>query len=259
MDMRCNNCGAEVANGQLICGNCGAYVSSSATNTYQQQNQFNPTNPYNNQSYSNNMYNNQFSSNNPYNQNNNYQNWQSQNQGLNQYNSYNPYNNHNMQYQAYQSAPQQGMKWFKFIIWFQLWVNMLSCFYYGYRMLCEKAYMDEDMNNLTERVYGIFPNLQTSDKIIGICFVVCGLAAVFTRFMLSGYKKCGPFLYIGLLLTELVVSTIYVLIVISTLKDRGYSTDFIEIDDIYVEIVVDLVLIVLNIIYFNKRKHLFVN
>lgn len=87
--------------------------------------------------------------------------------------------------------------------------------------------------------------------------VLLGVLALITRFMLSGYKKRGPAMYIGYLIASIVMFLVYIcafyIIVISVESTVSISSDS------YISLVTSIVLLVLNVIYFKKRKHLFVN
>lgn len=165
------------------------------------------------------------------------------------------YYQNNIPYTQQSVQPELGMKWFKFVIYFQLFFGALVNIINGFRISTGLHY------GVTSRqldyIYNHFDGLKMLDVCIGICIVVLGVLALITRFMLSGYKKCGPSMYIGLLIANIVIGFIYIaafyFIVSSVSPDVSIS------GDTFITLVTNLTLLVLNIIYFKKRKHLFVN
>ena len=165
------------------------------------------------------------------------------------------YYQNNIPYTQQSVQPELGMKWFKFVIYFQLFLSALVNIINGFRISTGLHY------GVTSRqldyIYNHFDGLKMLDVCIGICIVVLGVLALITRFMLSGYKKCGPSMYIGLLIANIVIGFIYIaafyFIVSSVSPDVSIS------GDTFITLETNLTLLVLNIIYFKKRKHLFVN
>lgn len=165
------------------------------------------------------------------------------------------YYQNNIPYTQQSVQPELGMKWFKFVIYFQLFLSALVNIINGFRISTGLHY------GVTSRqldyIYNHFDGLKMLDVCIGICIVVLGVLALITRFMLSGYKKCGPSMYIGLLIANIVIGFIYIaafyFIVSSVSPDVSIS------GDTFITLEINLTLLVLNIIYFKKRKHLFVN
>lgn len=206
----CNNCGNQISDGQLTCPVCGAYTGAGA----QANNQTPQQNMYNQQG----MYN-QASQQNMYNQ-----------QGM-----YNQAPQQNM----YNQTPQQpqkelGMKWFHFVIYFQLLTGRI----YGEN---------------TDRVYSYFSGLKGVDTIIGICYIAIAIFALVTRFMLADFKKCGPAMYIGMQVAGLIISIAYIASVTSIVDGL---TEYIA-SSTYGTMAVSIVMLICNIVYFKKRKHLF--
>ena len=104
-----------------------------------------------------------------------------------------------------------------------------------------------------ELVYTVFRDLKSIDVVFGV--LMLGLAAfiIFTRFQLSGYKKRGPlFLYLSYG-SNIVVSGIYMLAV------KGVIGQSVANSGTSASMFASIVMLIINIIYFNKRKELFVN
>lgn len=90
---------------------------------------------------------------------------------------------------------------------------------------------------------------------IGIANIVLGIAAFYVREQLHSFKKKGPDIYLGYLVTSSAVNLVYIYALI----------DIVEISNVYmlsavgIQIVAYVSLIAVNYIYFNKRKFLFAN
>lgn len=247
----CGNCGNQVQDGQLTCPLCGAYIGAGAQ-VNQQQNMYNQQSMYN-QAPQQNMYgqqgtNNQAPQQNLYNQ----QETNNQAPQQNMYGQQGIYNQTPQQgVQQYAAQPELGMKWFKFVIYFQLFVAAISGFWNGWRLLSGSIY-GLDADDLTY-VYNYFSGLKGVDTIIGICFIALGIFALVTRFILADFKKAGPAMYIGLLAANIVLSIAYyasVSGIVGGEVDMDYTST-------YSSIVASVVLLICNIVYFKKRKHLF--
>lgn len=243
----CGNCGNQVQDGQLTCPFCGAYIGAGAQ-VNQQQNMYNQQSMYN-QAPQQNMYGqqgtyNQAPQQNMYNQQGTF------NQAPQQ-NMYGQQGIYNQTPQQYTAQPELGMKWFKFVIYFQLFVAAISGFWNGWRLLSGSIY-GLDADDLTY-VYNYFSGLKGVDTIIGICFIVLGIFALVTRFILADFKKAGPAMYIGMLAANIVLSIAYyasVSGIVGGEVDMDYTST-------YSSIVASVVLLICNIVYFKKRKHLF--
>ena len=99
--------------------------------------------------------------------------------------------------------------------------------------------------------------------------IVIAVYAVITRFMLSSYKKAGPVMLYALYALNAVVTVLYAVfcgIIAGDRSDIVYITEFyaVELDLVastlstaVINVIVAIVMIILNIVYFNKRKHMF--
>ena len=204
----CGNCGNQVQDGQLTCPFCGAYIGAGAQ-VNQQQNMYNQQGTYN-QAPQQNMYNQQETYN--------------QAPQQNMYNQQETYNQAPQQgVQQYAAQPALGMKWFKFVIYFQLFVAAISGFWNGWRLMSGSIY-GLDADDLTY-VYNYFPGLKGVDTIIGICFIALGIFALVTRFILADFKKAGPAMYIGMLAANIVLSIAYYAAVIQLYCSIGRVVD----------------------------------
>ncbi len=144
------------------------------------------------------------------------------------------------------------MKWFKFIIYVQLFLNFILNIYNGYMISMGKHYGLRD--GYLQRFYNMSEGLQTIDIVTGVIMIGLAVYAIVTRFSLAGFRKHGPFMYYLLLIFNILVGGIYIMLVNEIAV--GVKFDFTRM---YANIVVLVILLICNIIYLGKRKHLFVN
>ena len=150
-------------------------------------------------------------------------------------------------------TPDMPMKWFKFIIYVQLFLNALLNLGNAIQALTGSQY---DGN--AELVYLMFDGLQTMDTLYGIVLLGLAAFAIYTRFRLSGYYENGPSCYYILLIVQLVASLIYTYAaneLIASITGSSISAESTYIGNI----IGNVLLLVINYVYFNKRKHLFNN
>lgn len=149
------------------------------------------------------------------------------------------------------TAQQRPMKWFKFIIYVQLFLAAL-----GYVVTAFSYFTGSVYNSLSISVrlaYTFYPGLQAADYIYALFLLVLAVASIVVRMRLAGYKKGAPTMYLWL-------------VVLSALASLLYSVLFGAIinywDMMPTEIVADIVMAIyfaLNATYFSKRSDLFVN
>ena len=161
----------------------------------------------------------------------------------------NMYNQQDMYNQTSQQPQKElGMKWFHFVIYSQLFVSALVGLWNGFQLLTGRIYGEN-----TDRVYSYFSGLKGVDTIIGICYIAIAIFALVTRFMLADFKKCGPAMYIGMQVAGLIISIAYIASVTSIVDGL---TEYIA-SSTYGTMAVSIVMLICNIVYFKKRKHLF--
>lgn len=158
------------------------------------------------------------------------------------------------------ASGQLPMKWYKFIIYAQLFLNAVSNALAAVLSLTGFQYYSSDMKYMgmdpaeaSEMVYGFYPNLRVVDIIYGIMLICLAVFALIVRMQLAKFKKNAPMLYYAFWIFSVAVSVIY-LVALATINIAG-----VNYTQVVSSIVVSIALLVINIIYFNKRKHLFTN
>jgi len=142
------------------------------------------------------------------------------------------------------------MNWYKFLIWFALWISAAVNILFGFQYIRG--------GTQTEEMLAAFPILSTIDLFYGILTIGMGVLALYTRFALANYKRNAPALVVGFYTYGLVISLIYNclnLAVTSSAIDQ--VTLIITLMSLGTSVIFNIVLILCNHVYFKKRKLLF--
>ena len=145
-------------------------------------------------------------------------------------------------------TPQRGMKWFKFIIYFQLWASLLATL-----VMAEKFFTGAYYEGNADWVYSVYPTLKALDVCMGIFSVALCVYTVFVQRSLAKFRTKGPMMYYSLYAIDIGIALLYILIGSIIVGFSLFSAD------IAVELAPSVIMILINIRYFNNRKHLFVN
>ena len=146
------------------------------------------------------------------------------------------------------AAPQRGMKWFKFIIYFQLWASMLVNLVTAGKYLTGAYY-----EGSAEMVYDFFPALQPLDIVMGVVCLALAVYAVVVQRALAKFRAKGPMMYYLMYIVNTAVTVLYLLIGSIIIGQSAFTAEVAG------SIIGSIVMIFINIPYFNNRKHLFVN
>lgn len=151
-------------------------------------------------------------------------------------------------------AVQKPMKWFKFLIYFALWLGGISTILTGISTMLGLSYASAGAD--ASMVYAIYPLLQPVDLVYGAICIILGCFTIVTRYQLARFRKNAlVFLYCMYALNFVIpcIFTIIQAICINISIMQIFTSTLIG------QFVGTGVAITLNVIYFNKRRHLFVN
>ncbi len=153
---------------------------------------------------------------------------------------------------AFGTAPTTlPMNWFKFVIYVQLFLTTAVALFNAVSLFTGLSYSYE-----AEHVYSAFPSLKICDLLFGVLYVALGVMCLVARSRLAGFKAGAPTLYVAVYAAALLLSVIYPL-AMSMATGMPLSETF---DGNYLfSIMGSLGMILCNLTYFGKRKHLFVN
>lgn len=152
------------------------------------------------------------------------------------------------------SKKDDGMGWYKFLIYFALFAGAVWNLVIGILYISGAVY---DMTEASaDLVYRVFPSLQAVDIIYGISCMALAVYAIFVRFMLAKFKKrsliCLYLLYCIVIFIEIVYYIIAANIINASIADVMDAQSIMWL-------IWQIVFLVGSIVYFSKRKDMFVN
>lgn len=152
--------------------------------------------------------------------------------------------------QAAVDSTQLPMKWYKFIIYVQLFLFALLNVGNGVQYLQGLQYGAD-----AARVYSYYGSgLKNADMAEGIACIVLAAAAIVVRQQLKKFKKGAATNYILLNVAQIVVMIIYAAVFTSVTGINAF-----EDSSVSASCMSSVVMILANVKYFKNRKHLFVN
>lgn len=144
---------------------------------------------------------------------------------------------------------QFPMKWYKFLIYFALFAGAVINFINGVNYATGGIYMQEGLT--ADQVYGFFGDeLRIMDIVYGLAQIALAGFGIYTRFRLAEFKKNGPMCVYITYGAGTGVALLYALCVSSVIGENALNI---------MGLLINLIVLVCNIVYFTKRKALFVN
>lgn len=144
------------------------------------------------------------------------------------------------------------MKWFKFLIYFALWFGAVGNFLGGIMMFDGGQYGDS-----AKLVYAVYDGLKAVDIIVAALCIVLAAFGIYVRFRLAGFYANGPKMLNWLYVFSALVNLLYIVGLFIILPSR--VAENIELGSYISSSVISVLMICLNVSYFKKRAHLFVN
>ena len=148
-----------------------------------------------------------------------------------------------------QAEASFGMKWFKFLIYFSLFLAAIVCFVTGIMQMTGSVYAD-----LADTVYGQFPKLKTLDVAIGAATVVCGIIILVSRFRLAAFKKGSTNILIAGYALNLIVNLAYTAAAISIIGSAN-----LDLTSFGTSMAGSIIMLIINRTYLTKRESLFIH
>ena len=147
------------------------------------------------------------------------------------------------------------MKWYKFVIWVQLFLSALSLAGTGVMLLTGAQYMTE-YGNAKDLVYMFYAGLQVVDIVFAVVFIALAVFAIVVRMNLAKFKRGATNQYLAFLGANIAAQILYLVVLaivtqVGPLEALDFSTA--------IQLVSSFIMIVLSKIYFDKRAHLFTN
>lgn len=146
------------------------------------------------------------------------------------------------------TAEDFPMKWYKFLIYFELFGGAVINFVDGVNYCTGNIYTRRGLT--AAQVYGLFGSaLKVADIGFGIAMIALAAFGIYTRFRLAKFKKNGPVCLYLAYVFSLVFGLVYGIVVSGIIGTNSLNI---------VSMIPTIVLLICNYIYFNKRKELFV-
>lgn len=140
------------------------------------------------------------------------------------------------------------MKWYKFVIYFQLFAAAIFSLYHGLMRITGLQY-----GTNADQVYNFFGmGLRALDIFFGIMPILAAVAALYVRHCLNKFKKNAPLLYLAVFILNGAIEIIYAFVLLLIVGVNGEA-----VGQIIVQVFGLGVYYALNYIYFKKREHLF--
>ena len=160
-----------------------------------------------------------------------------------------------------QTGKQLGWKWFKFIIYVQLFlwalwdVGQAVAFFTG-------THYGEGSTGAA-LIYGFFGNLKTLDVVMGICILVLAGMSIVVRQKLAHFEKAGTKWYLMLQAATLVLNIVYAValygLVYAEVQEAAGDMLPILWSSVGTSVTSSIFWLVVNKIYFDNRKEYFVD
>ena len=150
--------------------------------------------------------------------------------------------------QYYTPQPVLGLKWANFLGYFALWLGALVNLGSGISLITGLIY-----NGDASFIYDYFPGLQVLNILYGICLLAIVALGVITALAIIKRKKQAGTLVCLMYGVQAALSLIYIIggtIILGTFAGDATTS---------VQIIVSIVMIFVNRVYFNNRRDVFVN
>lgn len=150
-----------------------------------------------------------------------------------------------------QEYGQPGMKWYRFIIYVQLFLMTFSNLTSAFMAIAGKSY--DYAGGSSAAVYTQFPAMRAVDMTYGFVMLVIAFSAVYVRNQLAGFRSGAPNKYLLLFAVNFAAGVIYLFV-----ASKVTGTVLVDVNEIFSS-VGSILMLIINGIYFRKREHLFIN
>ena len=157
-----------------------------------------------------------------------------------------PQGNH--PYQRGEETGEKPMKWYKFVIYVQLFLAALGALYTAYTYITGLGLGGKEVRDL---IYAVYPSMKGLMVVMGVVYILVAVAYIVVRQWLAHYKWRGVMALYVMYVVPFALNLIFVVgssVILGQLILPG---------TLFSLLVGTVVGVVLNVIYFNKRRHLF--
>lgn len=145
--------------------------------------------------------------------------------------------------------PDKPMKWYWFLVHISLVFSSFMDFWGGYQIFTGTTYGGREA---ADKIYELYADLRTVDMMYAGLLILLGILALYVRTQLYNYRRGAPRKLLVLYALNCVVSVYYSVGVTMAAGISIWDTD------IQYAVPTAVLMIIINKIYFDKRKHLFV-
>ena len=153
------------------------------------------------------------------------------------------------------AVPPKPMKWYKFLVYFFLWFGAVLNLINSINIFTGNVYRSQGVE--PGLAYMMFGGLKTFDIFRGILTLLLAFFIVLTAIWLLQYKRIGVTALLGMYIANAVIS------IISLVGEYLIVTAVVPIEFQTATLIGVLIgvgfMFVVNMIYFDKRRHLFTN
>lgn len=151
--------------------------------------------------------------------------------------------------------PEYPMKWYKFLIYFSLFAGAILNILTGLQYFMGTPYVSQGVTPQDlQQAYAMFPSLQMIDFVYGAACVGVGIFGFFVRSALKNYEQSGPAKLYVLYACLGIFPVVYNYAVCMAL---GESFSLV-LGECVGDLLGQGLILLLNFVYFKKRKDLFV-
>lgn len=155
------------------------------------------------------------------------------------------------------------MKWYRFLVCFGVWaaavLNLVSGFLYLTGGIVDMVGAEKGVT--AAEYYKAYVGLERMDHFMGYISIAAAVLFLVAGIMLLKLKKLGPTLFVAALALMLGANIAYVIFAGKIITDyaKAHNVEVPSMASSWSSIAVSAVVLILNLIYFNKRKDVFVN
>ena len=146
---------------------------------------------------------------------------------------------------------QMSMKWFGFLIYFYLFASSTGCILSG--VLTAIGTQRENAALL----YSVVPGLQAFDICFGVMSVLMGAFGILTRFRLSGRYRNGPKFLAIFFIADCVWQVLFFVGDLLFQPMLAWEAILTKASDAITGLAPSVVLLIVSLVYFKKRKDMF--
>ena len=148
------------------------------------------------------------------------------------------------------------MKWYKFLIYFSYFAGALLSASHAVKYLTGSIYTSQGCSQAeVDLLYSTYGSLKTLDVLYGLACIGSAVLAIITRYKLKRFHRTAPTFVIALPIFSTFCSSMY-----SILSYHIVNLDVSEtLPQIFNVLIGAVIFILLNYIYFDKRRSLFTN